>query len=306
MNNATLVFRKSLEELARQTGLADAEGFFPRNSELRRISSELIVFLASGRALMLQVAHPTVGQGVHDHSNFRTDAVGRGFRTFGSLYIMGFGRQKLAMDIAVRVYEIHQKIKGSFPADEGPRAGKKYSAMERDANMWVMATLLEGTKFAYDEIDPTEMQGQRLDNLYRDFQRLGQFFNIGLDEWPPTYAELQAYFDDVVKNKLVVTPSAYKVGRALQGKVKFPYAAGNWMLHVMAAETLPKNIAAQFDIRSTPATRAAYQYLRKTLRAVHTKAPHAMRALPLNLIPAFRVRIDHVRSVIKPGKAALA
>ena len=45
MNQATLAFRKSLEQLALETGLTDAAGFFPPDSELRRIASELIVFL---------------------------------------------------------------------------------------------------------------------------------------------------------------------------------------------------------------------------------------------------------------------
>lgn len=293
MNQATLVFRQSLERLAQETGLEDAAGFFPQNSELRRIASELIVFLASGRALMLQVAHPTVGQGVHDHSNFRTDALGRGFRTFGALYIMGFGRQAVAMKVAVKVYKIHQQIKGTFPADEDVRAGKKYSAMERDANMWVMATLLEGTKFAYDEIDPSEMRGRRLSNLYRDFRLLGRFFNIREDEWPPTYAEFQEYFNDMVAHRLTVTPSARKVAKALQNTKRLPYAPGNWLLHVLAAETLPENIRADFGIHRSAATKAAYQALRKTFRTVHKKGP--VKQLPLYLIPALRLRFDRMR-----------
>jgi uncharacterized protein (DUF2236 family) len=307
MNNATLAFRKSLEQLAAETGLEDAYGFYPLHSELRRISSEMIVFLASGRALLLQVAHPTVGQGVHDHSNFRTDALGRGFRTFGSLYIMGFGRQKMAIDIAVRIYELHQKIKGVFPASEGEgRAGKKYSAMERDANVWVLATLLEGTKFAYDEVAPGSMEGHRLDHLYQDFRRLGRFFNIKDEDMPPTYAEFKTYFDGMVENTLFVTPAAMKVGKALQGSMKLPYAPGNWVLHVLAAETLPARIRDQFEIRSTPATRAAYQSIRGAMRAVHNNMPHNMRQLPLFLIPAWRVRMNHVKELLRPGRATVS
>jgi uncharacterized protein (DUF2236 family) len=35
------------------------------------------LFFGAGYALMLQVAHPTVGSGVRDHSNFREDPWGR-------------------------------------------------------------------------------------------------------------------------------------------------------------------------------------------------------------------------------------
>jgi uncharacterized protein (DUF2236 family) len=291
MNNATRAFRESLEELAHETGLDEAMGFFPPESELRRIGAEMLPFLASGRALLLQVAHPTVGQGVHDHSNFRTDALGRGFRTFGALYIMGYGRQQLAIDVAVKVYKIHQKIKGAFPEDQGEFAGKKYSAMERDANVWVLATLLEGTKFAYDEVDPGAMQGERLEHLYRDFKMLGRFFNVKDNDLPPTYAEFQRYFDETVAHKLKVTPSAQKVAKALQGTLKLPYAPGNWMLHVLAAETLPENIRIQFGIKRSAATRAAYQSARAAMRAVHNNLPPQLNKLPLGLIPAGRVRV---------------
>ncbi len=295
MNQATLAFRKSLEQLAAESGLDDAAGFFPPESELRRIGMEMVPFLASGRALLLQVAHPTVGQGVHDHSNFRSDAIGRGFRTFGALYIMGFGRQSLAIRVAVKVFEIHQKIKGTYPEEDAPRAGKKYSALERDANLWVLATLLEGAKFAYDEIDPAIMQGERLEGLYRDFQTLGRFFNIKPGDMPPTYAEFQAWFERMVDETLEVTPAAQRVGKALQGTMKLPYAPGNWMLHVLAAETLPPRIRDQFEIRSTPATRAAYRSVRGAMRTVYRNFPGPMRQLPLHLIPEWRVRMDRLR-----------
>ena len=277
-----------------ESGLTDAAGFFPPDSELRRIAAELIVFLASGRALMLQVAHPTVGQGVHDHSNFRTDALGRGIRTFGSLYIMGFGRQKLAMRVAERVFRVHLKIKGDFPDGTGARAGRKYSALERDASVWVLATLIEGTKFAYDQVAPGTMVGVRVENLYHDFKLLGRFFNIQDDQMPPTYGEFQAYFDDMVAHHLEVTPSARKVGKALQGTMKLPYAPGNWLMHMLAAETLPPNVREQFGIRRSAATRAGYQSLRAAMRAVHNNAPHSLRALPLHWIPEWRIRADRL------------
>ena len=297
MNKATQAFRESLQKMALETGLDDGMGFFPPDSELRRVAAEIRVFLASGRALLLQVAHPSVGQAVNDHSNFKADPLGRGFRTFGALYIMGFGRQKLAINMGTHVFHVHQKISGSFPEAEGVRAGKKYSAMERDATMWVMATLIEGVKFAYDEIDPTAMQGARLEAMYRDFLTLGRFFNIKPESMPPTYPEFQAYFDDFVQNSLTVTPSARRVADALVGKkMKFPFNAGAWGLRVLAAETLPVKIRDEFEIESTAATRAAYKALRGAMRTVHANAPQQLTTLPLAWIPAGRTRLDHLLS----------
>ena len=46
-----------------------------------RYSSDLRLFLGSLGALLLQVAHPTVGSGVRDHSNFQAEPWARLFRT---------------------------------------------------------------------------------------------------------------------------------------------------------------------------------------------------------------------------------
>ena len=39
---------------------------FPRDSVVRRVNAEPALFLAAGRALLLQLAHPAVAQGVAD------------------------------------------------------------------------------------------------------------------------------------------------------------------------------------------------------------------------------------------------
>lgn len=43
---------------------------------------------ASGYALLLQVAHPTVGAGVAEHSNYAQDPFGRLIRTLDYLFVM--------------------------------------------------------------------------------------------------------------------------------------------------------------------------------------------------------------------------
>jgi ER-bound oxygenase mpaB/B'/Rubber oxygenase, catalytic domain len=43
-------------------------------------------------AAILQIAHPPIEQGVHNHSNFRTDIVGRLRRTLESTNRIVFGR----------------------------------------------------------------------------------------------------------------------------------------------------------------------------------------------------------------------
>ena len=45
--------------------------FFPEGAVIRRVSIEPALMLGAGRALLLQLAHAPVAQGVQDHSDFR-------------------------------------------------------------------------------------------------------------------------------------------------------------------------------------------------------------------------------------------
>ena len=52
-----------------------------RGSITWRRAADARIFVGAGYALMLQVAHPTVGAGVLEHSNYKADPWGRLFRT---------------------------------------------------------------------------------------------------------------------------------------------------------------------------------------------------------------------------------
>jgi uncharacterized protein (DUF2236 family) len=55
------------------------------------MNREAILFLAAGRALLLQLAHPWVAAAVADHSKALTDPVARFHRTFKVVFTMVFG-----------------------------------------------------------------------------------------------------------------------------------------------------------------------------------------------------------------------
>ena len=52
-----------------------------RGGPVWRAAGDIRLLSTSGYALLLQVAHPTVGAGVLEHSNFREDPWGRLLRT---------------------------------------------------------------------------------------------------------------------------------------------------------------------------------------------------------------------------------
>ena len=54
---------------------------FPPDSVIRRVSAEPALLFGAGRALLLQLAHPAVAQGVSDHSEFKRNPFARLQRT---------------------------------------------------------------------------------------------------------------------------------------------------------------------------------------------------------------------------------
>jgi uncharacterized protein (DUF2236 family) len=58
-------------------------GLFDQGSVLRRVYGDGVCSLGAGTALLLQLAHPSIAQGVHDHSDYEHRPLDR---LFGTLY----------------------------------------------------------------------------------------------------------------------------------------------------------------------------------------------------------------------------
>src|SRR5437868_5175559 len=76
-------------ELVRANAVSPIAGVFGPESMTWRMNREAILFLAAGRALLLQLAHPWVAAAVADHSKALTDPVARFHRTFKVVFYDG-------------------------------------------------------------------------------------------------------------------------------------------------------------------------------------------------------------------------
>ena len=115
-----------------------------------KINREVIVVAGWGRAILLQLAHPAVAAGVHDHSSFR-GSIRSSFRrlhsTVGAMLSLTFGDTEQMIAAAAR----HQH--DSRPGTRSHRAtgrASTYSAHDPDLQRWVHATLLESIPLMYE------------------------------------------------------------------------------------------------------------------------------------------------------------
>jgi len=164
-----------------------------------RYSSDLRLFFGSLTALLLQVAHPTVGSGVRDHSNFQREPWARLFRTIDWVNLTIYGGPD-AIEVNVLLREMHRSIKGTNSD------GSRYHALEPEAYAWVHATLIwsvvNGQRTYGSGMTPAEV-----DRFYAEWLGLGQLLGIRAGDLPSTWDEFLAYFDEVVATRLEHHPT---------------------------------------------------------------------------------------------------
>ncbi|MFV3305986.1 oxygenase MpaB family protein [Pseudomonas sp. NY15181] len=107
-------------------------GLFGPDSICWKVHGDFSSMLIGGiTALLLQMLHPGALGGVWDHSNFRTDMLGRLRRTGQFISTTTYGSRADADRLIERVRRIHDNVHGTLPD------GTHYSANDPDLLTWV-------------------------------------------------------------------------------------------------------------------------------------------------------------------------
>ncbi len=120
-----------------------------RDSITWTINREMIVVAGWGRAILLQLAHPAVAAGVHDHSYFRGSLLSSFRRlrsSIGAMLSLTFGDTEQMIAAAAGINSIHNRVRGHVR--DG--ASERYSAHDPELQRWVHATLLESIPLTYE------------------------------------------------------------------------------------------------------------------------------------------------------------
>jgi uncharacterized protein (DUF2236 family) len=173
-----------------------------------RRASDARLPVAAGYALVLQVAHPTVGAGVSEHSQFRRDPWGRLLRTLDYTYTMVYGGPQAAGQMGRRIRSFHKQIYGLGPD------GQRYHALEPEAYAWVHATLAEAIVGAHERFG-RRLSGEQREQLWSEWRSLGRLLGIRARDLPPDWRSFRDYFDAMVDQRLQHTPAVDEVLTAL-------------------------------------------------------------------------------------------
>jgi len=157
-------------------------GLYGPASEAWRLNREAMLLLGAGpRALLLQLAHPSVAAGVADHSDFRTDPWARLAGTLRSYLTIVYGTTRTARAEVRRLNALHRDI-----------TGPGYTARDPDLSLWVHATLVESTIAVADAwLEP--MSRDRRAAYYLETRPVGRAFGVPDGLLPADIDAFEAY-----------------------------------------------------------------------------------------------------------------
>jgi uncharacterized protein (DUF2236 family) len=195
-----------------------SERFFSPNMMIWQVDREMILLLAGGRALLMQLAHPKVAAGVAAHSHFSGDPLGRLRRTMSAMWSIVFDETPAACASLEQVKSVHRRIHGIISPAEPLPFGTRYDALDVELLLWVHATLIDSAMVAYD-LFVKPLAPDEKSRYYDDSKKLARLFDIPATLVPGSLEEFNRYLDRMLSgDEIAVGPTA----RALAGEILYP------------------------------------------------------------------------------------
>ena len=270
-------FPDYLQHLGRES---DPEAVvFATEAVFWRVSREPALLLAGMRALLLQIAHPKVAQGVADHSRYREDPLGRGIRTFTAVYAIVFGCRDEAIAAALRVHAVHGHVHGRVVDPVVPGMDPEYDAYDPELLFWVAATLLDSAVMAY-ELFVGPLTAEEKEQHYQQAKRFGLFFGIPREFYPDNWADFQKWWQQTLdSDTLTVTNTARDIYRGL--------LTGTWFTrllspfnYALAAMLLPDRLLNCYGLKRNVWARFTFHTIVWSTRLLVRLTPVRLRGLP--------------------------
>ena len=256
-------------------------GLFGPESVTWRVNREGVLLLGGGAAIILQVAHPLVGAGVAEHSDYREDPWGRLYRTLDLTTSIVFGSTEKAQAASERLQAIHARVRGLTKEDGGRYpAGTKYFANDPKLGMWVHATLVDTSLQVYTAYVGHLSHDER-QRYYEEQKLLGEMFGVPREEMPPTLGEFFEYFDHMVATELAVTDALLDVVDATM-RPPLPVVARPLVeaLNLATASLLPQQLRDDLGLGWGPNRHRFVTASRTLVRLALPVLPRLVREFP--------------------------
>jgi len=171
----------------RAVSFEDDPGLFGPDSATFEVHADASMIIGGLRALLLQTMHPLAMAGVADHSNFRSDPLGRLHRTGGFVGTTTFGTTEEA-ERAIRVVrKVHERVTGTAPD------GRPYEATDPHLLQFVHCTEVDSFLRARERYGASPLSYGAADRYVEEMAVVAE--KLGVLRAPRSRDELGAVLD---------------------------------------------------------------------------------------------------------------
>lgn len=247
----------------------------------RRVNAERILLFGWSRAILLQLAHPLVAAGVHDHSQIRAGAVAAASRlrsTVSSMQSLVYGDEAAWNKSITMIRAIHRRVHGELRAAVGPfPAGTPYSAEDPALVLWVHATFIDSALLTYDTlVAPLPLEEK--DQYCREGVEVAVALGAVEEDVPKSWSAMQAYMSrEYASGRITVGRDANVMGEAVLfpplSLVTGPVA---WVNRLVTIGLLPPPVRNQYGFLWPDRRARQFDRVLKMLRAARRASPRPL------------------------------
>jgi uncharacterized protein (DUF2236 family) len=244
-----------------------------------KVNREMVVVAGWGRAILLQMAHPAVAQGIHGHSQFRGSlraSFKRLHSTVGAMLSLTFGDTEQVITAAARINAIHDRVHGQLPE------GRSYSAHDPELQRWVHATLLDTIPIAYERlVGPLSLRER--DRYCEEAAIMEPLMGMPAGWLPRDSAQLDAYMRQMLSSgTLVVTDTSRALARALLYPPKWYVMWPAFrVMQLLTIGSLPPSIREAYGFEWRPRHERALARWTALIRTSSRLLPASTREWPI-------------------------
>jgi uncharacterized protein (DUF2236 family) len=257
-------------------------GFYGPTSMMWRINREAVLLGAGPTALLLQIAHPLVAEGVAHHSTFESDPFRRLHGTVNTTMDLVFGDGTAAERAVGRLNGIHARVRGPVQDPQARETWQAYRALDPELLLWVQVTLIVTSVRAYSRwVRP--LNGSERQQFWEEARSVGVRLGIPLSLSPADWPALTAYWRRMLApdGPIHVTPTARRMAPLI---VRPPFrlvpSPVTNLLALPGLAFLPPRLRAEYGIEWGPGREALAGALGTAIRGWTRVVPAPFRSMP--------------------------
>ena len=257
-------------------------GFYGPDSQMWRLNREAVLLGAGPTALLLQIAHPHVAEGVAHHSNFEADPFARLHGTIRTTMDLVFGDGRAAERAVRRLNGIHAAVRGEAVDPVAAALARSYRALDPQLLLWVQATLIVTSVRAYSYwVGPLSAADR--EQFWQEARTVGVRLGIPLSLSPADWPALAAYWRRMLApdGPIQVTDTARRLAPLIV-RPPLPLAPAPLvdLLSLPGLRFLPARLRRQYGIGWGPGREEMARLLGLAVRAWVRTVPPDWRAMP--------------------------